>query len=337
MKVRKLFAVLFLFVWALPAAYAQQRLDTAEDANERIRLLATMHTRQGDYVIGGGDLLQIQVFDVPDLSRDVRISDSGYFSLPLLPTRIRASGLTSFQLEEKLVELLQVNGLVSQPHVTVFVKEPRSRNITVIGAVKKPQVIQALRETTLLEALSHTEGLTPDAGSVVLITRPAQPATEGDAETPAREAADSASISVALKDLLESGDPKYNVALQGGDVVSVPRAGVVYVVGAVRRPGGYTLKSDAETMTALKAVALAEGLGDFARPADAVVIRRDAETGKEKEFQVNLNHILSRKAEDFHLQADDILFVPDSVGKRAMRRTAEALIQITTGLVIWRR
>jgi len=113
MKDRRLFAFLFLFVWALPAAHSQQRPNTALDTNERIRQLASIQGRQGDTVIGGGDLLQIQVFDVPDMSRDVRVSDSGYFSLPLVPARIRASGLTTFQLEEKLVELLQVNGLVA--------------------------------------------------------------------------------------------------------------------------------------------------------------------------------------------------------------------------------
>jgi len=337
MKDRRLFAFLFLFVWALPAAHSQQRPNTALDTNERIRQLASIQGRQGDTVIGGGDLLQIQVFDVPDMSRDVRVSDSGYFSLPLVPARIRASGLTTFQLEEKLVELLQVNGLVSNPHVTVFVKETRSRPISVIGAVRRPLVYQAMRETTLLEVLSQAEGLLPDAGSVVVVTRAPAPQADSAAATGTEASAGPESVTIALKDLLESGDPKFNIPLYGGDVVSVPRAGVVYVVGAVGRPGGYTLKSDAETMTALKAVALAEGFKDTARPGDALVIRRDADSGKEREFPVDLRKILARQAEDFHLQPDDILFVPDSLSKRALRRTAEAIIQITTGLVIFRR
>ena len=129
--------------------------------------------KQGDYLIGSGDLLGIEVFDVPELSRDVRVNETGYISLPLMPTKIRAAGLNPIQLQDKFAELLQTNGLVSTPQVTVSVKEQHGQPITVIGAVKNPMVIQALRKTTLLQALSQAGGVADDAGTTVIVTRPA--------------------------------------------------------------------------------------------------------------------------------------------------------------------
>ena len=144
----------------------------AGQANDRIMQLALADkAKQGDYVIGSGDLLSIEVFDVPELTREVRVNESGYVSIPLLPVRVQATGLTTFQFQDKVSELLQVNGLVSHPQITVTVKEQHSAPITIIGAVNKPTTIQAVRQTTLLEALSEAGGISNDAASTVLITR----------------------------------------------------------------------------------------------------------------------------------------------------------------------
>lgn len=271
------------------------------------------------------------------MSRQVRVAESGHISLPLIPVKIRVAGLTSFQVEEKLAELLQVNGLVSNPQIAVFVQEHRSQPVTIVGAVRKPTVYQVIRPTTLLEALSYAEGLADDAGSVVIVTRAPSPSPGSAEGSDGAQSDSSPTITVSLKDLLESGDPRFNIPVYGGDVVSVPRAGVVYVVGAVEKPGGFVLRSDGEEMTALKAIALAQGLKGTAKPSDAVIIRKHPETGKAQEIEVNLSRILGRKAEDVSLRANDILFVPDSTGKKALRRAAEAGIAITTGLIIWRR
>ncbi|MCL6481106.1 MAG: polysaccharide export protein [Firmicutes bacterium] len=328
-KSLRVLVVIALLGAGMPATVAQQKLETPEQTNQRIRELASaFQARGGDYQIGSGDLLRIEVFDVPDLSREVRVSESGYISLPLLPVRVRAGGLTAFQLEEKLAELLQVNGLVRNPQVTVFVKEQRSQPITVIGAVRSPLVYQAIRQTTLLEVLSQAGGIADDAGSVVIVTRPA--VTEDDASAQAQ------TFVIKLRDLLESGDPRYNIPLQGGDVVSVPRAGIVYVVGAVEQPGGFVLQSDSEEMTVLKAVALARGLLGTARPSDAVVLRKDPASGQKREIEVDLKKVMARQAEDIRLYPNDILFVPDSTGKKALRRLGEVGLAITSGLVILR-
>ncbi len=332
-----------LFVLGPFSAFSQQKLETAEETNERLRQLANaFRGKQGDYIIGSGDLVRIEVFDVPELSREVRVNESGYISLPLLPVKVRAGGLTAFQLEEKLAELLEGNGLVSHPQVTVFLKEQRSQPITVIGAVRRPMVYQVIRPTTLLEVLSEAGGIADDAGSVVLITRSAKqdhaPAAtnENTSMDTAEIAAGSQTITVALRDLLASGDPKFNIPLFGGDVVRVPRAGIVYVVGGVERPGGFTLQNDGEQMSVLRVIALAQGMKPSAKPSQAVVIRKDLATGKKTEMEVNLNKIMQRKAEDVHLVANDILFVPDSAGKRALRRTGEVALGLTTGIVILR-
>ena len=330
-----------LFLLGASAAFPQQKIESSHEVNTRIQQLATaVQARQGDYIIGSGDLLRIEVFDVPELSRELRVGESGYISLPLLPVKIRTSGLTPFQLEEKLAELLQVNELVSHPQVSVSVKEQRSQPITVIGAVKKPLVYQALRRTTLLEVLSEAGGIADDAGSTVNVTRAASPAASSD--TPgspdSAEAAppQSLTITINLNDLLESGDSKFNIPLLGGDVVSVPRAGVVYVVGAVDRPGGYVLQNDREQMTTLKVLALAGGLKTTAKPHQAVILRNAKDSSKRQEVAVDLSKVLGRKEEDARLLPGDILFVPDSTGKRALRRVGEMAIGLTSGVAIVR-
>src|SRR5580692_6191518 len=174
-----------ILLLAVPSAFSQQQKSpsvpesapkpmnvVASETNDRIAQLAlASDVKQGDYVIGSGDLLGIEVFDVPELSRDVRVNETGYISLPLMPSKVRAGGLTPFQLQDKLAEALQMNGLVSTPQINVSVKEQHSQPITVIGAVRNPMVIQALRRTTLLQALSQAGGISPEAGSTVIVTR----------------------------------------------------------------------------------------------------------------------------------------------------------------------
>lgn len=310
----------------------------AEETNQRIAQLAQASSmKQGEYLIGSGDLLGIEVFDVPELSRDVRVNETGYISLPLMPTKVRAAGLTPYQLQDKLAELLQTNGLVSTPEVTVSLKEQHSQPITIIGAVKTPQVIQALRKTTLLEALSQAGGIADDAGSTVIVTRPAPDASETadssgppDASTPLTPQ----TFTINLADVLESGDSRFNIPLQGGDVVSVPRAGIIYVVGAVQKPGGFLLQNDLDTMTMLKMLSLAGGTTSTAKSKNAVILRKNPDTGKRDQVPVDLSKVLKLKTPDVQLQANDILFVPDSNGLKALHRAGDVAVSLTTGVGI---
>src|SRR5277367_1185098 len=180
----KLASFLFaLLLCAVPALYGQQKTETPQQTNEKIQELAAQErVKPHDVAVGTGDLLHIEVFDVPELSREVRVGDAGDISYPLIPSKINAAGLTPFQLEQKMEQLLIENGLVTHPQVSVFVKEQNSQPVSVVGAVQKPLVYQVIRPTTLLEILAGAGGITDDAGSVVIVTRsPAAPAARNAA------------------------------------------------------------------------------------------------------------------------------------------------------------
>jgi polysaccharide biosynthesis/export protein len=272
-----------------------------------------------------------------------------------LPVKVKAAGLTAFQLEDKLAELLSTNGLVSHPEITVSVKEQHGQPITVTGAVRTPMVIQAVREMTLLEVLARAGGIAENAAGQILVTRtrpddfegagtlagetettaPAaeadtDPATVADPEPPA--ATESLTTRVGLSDLLDSGDSKYNLILRGGDVVSVPRAGVVYAVGAVRSPGGFVMSNDRQQLTVLKVLALSGGLTPTAKGKNAVIIRQSAEPDE----PVNLGRILAFKDEDPLLLQSDILFVPDSGTKQVMGRVTQTALGLASGVALVR-
>jgi polysaccharide biosynthesis/export protein len=312
-----------------------ETLETAQKTNDRIAQLAlAASVQQGEYVIGSGDLLGIEVFDVPELSRDVRVNQSGFVTLPLLPSKIQASGLTSGEFQDKVTDLLQSNGLVSDAQVTVTIKEQHSEPITIIGAVKMPLVVQAIHQMTLLQALSQAGGIADDAANTVIVTRAphATDATNSSAGVLPQEG----TMTIELSDLLDSGDPQYNIPLIGGDVVTVPRAGVIYAVGAVQHAGGFVMQSDRQRMTVLKVLSLAGGLTSTAKPREAVILRQNSGAPDRQQIPVDLNRILALKAEDLPLQKSDVLFVPDSTGKHAIRRTAEVMLSVATGVAIVR-
>lgn len=171
-----------------------QTVETSQQTNERIRALsaASRALPPHDYVIGDGDLLSVQVFDVQELNRDVRVSQTGTIGLPLVPVRLHVSGLTEIQAQLKIAEVLESNGLVSHPDVSVTVKDRKSKPITIVGAVPHSMVYQADRQVTLIEVLAEAGGISNDAGDTVIITRlEADPAS--DPEPPALGSADTAS------------------------------------------------------------------------------------------------------------------------------------------------
>jgi polysaccharide biosynthesis/export protein len=337
-----------LLILVVPSIFAQQQKPAAApdtsntpvnrvvaETNDRIAQLAlASEVTQGDYVIGSGDLLAIEVFDVPELSREVRVNETGYISLPLMPTKVRVVGLNAYQLQDKLAELLQSNGLVSTPQVTVSVKEQHSQPITVIGAVKNPMVIQALRKTTLLQALSQAGGIADDAGTTVIVTRPSSDVSASADPSDAPTKAAPQTFTISLMDVLESANASFNIPLMGGDVVSVPRAGIIYVVGAVGHPGGFLMQNDLDSMTMLKMLSLAGGTTSTAKLKNAVILRKNPISGTRDQVPVNLSKILSLKSKDIAMQSNDILFVPDSNGLKALHRAGDVAVALTSGIGI---
>ncbi len=328
---------LLLLLFLPQALLCGQELQKSADINTQLFRMAQLDRAAHDYTIGSDDVLQITVFEVPEISGEYRVSSRGQLSLPLLPAKIEAGGLTAGELENSLEQSLRASQLVNNPQVSVSVKDYRSHPITVVGAVRKPTVYQAVGRTSLLQVLAYAEGLADDAGSTVIISHSARRSLAETTASSAGEERPPETIVIRLRDLLESGDSRFNVELEGGDTVAVPRAGIVYVVGAVNRPGGFVLKDDREEMTVLKALALAEDLKPTALRSKAVIVRKDPGKAQSTEIPVDLSKILGAKGSNPVLQANDVLFVPDSGGKRALRRAAEAALQITTGIVIFRR
>jgi polysaccharide biosynthesis/export protein len=344
----------------LTAGINNTKMETTDDWNRRLESLvhsalssAQNRPSPGDYRIGPDDLLRITVFDAPDLSQPVRVSGDGEISLPLLGT-IKAAGLTPRELELVLQALLR-RTYMKDPQVTVTITEMQSHSVSVLGAVNKPGVFQIRGTKTLLEMLSMAEGLAPEAGDAVLVMRgggtvmgsaPALPAnTEKTGNTKisaVKELLTSSSVTssgnsengqtveINLKLLLDSGDPKYNVPVYPGDIVKVKAAGIVYVVGDVKQPGGFPLKDNGH-ITVLQAIALGQGMAPTASKKKATIIRT-AQNGQETEIPIDIGKILSGKAPDLPLRPKDILYVPKSGAKTA----GHAALDTFTRYVIWR-
>ncbi len=144
-------------------------------------------------------------------------------------------------------------------------------------------------------------------------------------------------ITIRLQSLLESGDSAYNILVYGGDVISVPRAGIVYVTGAgIAQPGGYVLQSHGEQITVLKAVALAHGLTGFAKADNAVIMRNNPVTGQRDVIPVRIGQIEKQKTQDVAMKSNDVLYIPDSKGLKVLARGAEAAISIGSSVAIYR-
>lgn len=341
---RALVVLSALSLFPFQSAPCQEKPETPEQTNAKILQMADVwRGHAGEAPLGPGDVLHIEVFDISELTRDVRINQGGDISFPPISDPIHAQGLTSYGLQEKLNQMLKDGGFVSHPQVSVFVKEVNSRPVSVVGAVARPLVYQLDRPTTLIEVIAAAGGIAPDAGSVVMVTR--QKETTGSEGVPAKTDSDAdpakanpgaQTITIRLKDLLESGDASFNIPVHGGDVISIPHAGIIYVTGAVQSPGGFVLQDRTDQITALKAIALAHGPTSTAKLNSALIIRKNPATGIEEMIPVKLGAILARKKGDVYLMADDVLLVPNSKGKKVLYKSGEAMLSITTGLAIVR-
>jgi polysaccharide biosynthesis/export protein len=296
--------------------------------------------QSNNYIIGPEDVLNVDILDVTELSHEYRVSNDGTIYVAILPGPISAAGLTLPQFTTALSKELQSTGMVADPHLTVTVSESRSHSIGITGAVRKPQIYPVFSQTTLLDAFSQAEGLADDASSVAIVHRGdiAVHALGLDKQKDAAQEQNDAfrTVTVDLKGLMENKDANLNVVLYPGDRITVPRAGIVYVLGAVNKPGGFTMKSNSHGITVVQAVALAEDTKSTSVPKHAVIIRNDPEAPEgHKQIPVDLKKIMRGKAPDPMLQAEDILFVPDSAAKRTLHRGAEAALQVTSGVLIY--
>jgi polysaccharide export outer membrane protein len=284
------------------------------------------------YVLGAGDQISIHVVNFEEINdKPISIDLSGAIRLPMVGS-IPASGLTVEQVGSEIAKRLET--YVKHPDVSVSVTEFRSQPVSVIGAVKNPGVQQVQGQKTLVEMLSLAGGLdSTTAGSVLKITRRLEwgPIPLPNAINDPTNQFSVAQISV--KSLLEAKNPEQNILVKPYDVISVPRGETVYVIGEVLKAGGFLL-NDSEQVTVLQVLSMAGGCDRMAQPQHARILRR-VPGALRTDIPVDLRKILDGKTEDVRMQAEDILFVPNSIPKRAAVRAIEAAIQMG-GLAIYR-
>lgn len=265
------------------------------------------------FVLGPGDEVEVTVYGAPDLSAHSRVSSNGNISMPLIGY-VRIGGLSSSEAEGAIEAKLRHENVLNDPQVSVFVKDYGSSGISVAGEVAKPGVYSALGPHRLFDVLQQAGGTTDKAANEAVISH--------------RDQKDATTVHIS-KDPVEMAAS--NVDLQPGDTVVVPRAGIVYVLGEVTRPGGYVLNSTGG-ITVLQVVAVAGGPTHIASAGKTRLLRR-TENGFQEQ-QINLTKLLRGKAHDVSVRNEDILFIPSSTIKTALN--ASALVGIAASTAIYR-
>ena len=284
------------------------------------------------YVLGPEDQITVRVFgaaDIPD--KPVQIENDGTVTLPMIG-RAHAAGLTVEQFQANLVTAYKK--YFKDPQVTVQVNDFRSQPVSVAGNVKTPSVVQLRGNRTLLEVIGQAGGLRTDAGDSVLITRNL---SEGPIPAAGAFTDPSGKYSVAhidIRAVMSGKDPQGNILIKPHDIITVPRARLVYVLGNVTRPGGYVMTEN-ETISVTQAIALAGGWNKTAALSGARVLRADG--GPEREqIPANVKKIMENKAPDLQLRPDDILYIPNSLSKVFSTRGVEEGLGVGTGLLVYR-
>jgi len=252
--------------------------------------------------IAAGDLLEVSVFDSPELTQQVRIGSDGKAQLALIGS-IPVAGMTGQEASEVIARELRDHHFLLAPQVSVLIKEYATQGVSVTGEVLHPGVYQVLGPRTLLDVVSMAGGLTNVADTRITIKR------RGGAEE---------NFTVKLKNDDMQSALANDVQIFPGDLILVPRAGIVYVLGDVNKPGGYVMQDNGK-ITVLQAMAQAGGAGPTAAVNRAVLLRKNGDGYTTSKLQVGK---ISRGQEgDVELHANDIVFLPNSRLKNALKNT----------------
>jgi polysaccharide export outer membrane protein len=260
-----------------------------------------------------GDLVEVAVYNVAELTTKARVSSKGEVYLPLIDY-VHVAGLTAEEAEGLIQKRLSDGGFVKNPHVTLFVDQYASQGASILGEVARPGVYPVPGQQRLFDLISAAGGFTDKAGRSITVTHRDQP------DKP---------ITVPLSRNVND-NPESNIAILPGDTIIVRKADLVYVVGDVGRPSGFLM--DSGHLTVLQAIALAGGTTRTANLGGTRIIHRGV--GGLSETPVELKKILRAKAPDVTMQADDILFVPTSATKVFAGRAMEAAMQAATAASI---
>jgi polysaccharide export outer membrane protein len=306
-------ALLFLVTLLLSDATAQQKSSASASVGNGNGSGGFASGAAGP--IGAGDLVEMSVFDTPELSGKLRVSNTGDIILPLVG-QVHVAGLTANDVETLIRQRFIDGGFVRDPQVTVFIVEYATQGVSVLGEVRTPGIYPALGPHNLVEYISIAGGLTPLAGTTITITRSGHPD-------------ESQQIKISST---AAPNPLNNPEIFPGDSIFVEKTGLIYVIGDVVRPGGFPMDHN-DHLTILQAIALAQGTTYSAKKSSSVIIR-SAPQGRET-IPVDLKKILASKAADEPLQDNDILFVPNSSAKTALKN-AEAILPIAASATIYR-
>ena len=263
--------------------------------------------------ISAGDLLEVGVFDTPELSGKLRVNEGGEIALPVAGP-LQVEGMTAEEAAAAVEQRLLSTQILKDPHVSIFIVEYATQGVTVTGEVKSPGIYPLLGSHGLVDLLSAAGGVTPNAGRVVSVTHKADPGNPQMIHMDSRP-----------------GKIVENVDIQPGDTIVVARAGVAYVVGDVGHPGGFMIDGN-DRLTVLQLVALAAGTTKTSAQDKARLIRRTP-NGRE-EMPIKLKAMMNGKVIDIPLEDGDILFIPSSKGKIFAYRGMDSAIGLTSGLAI---
>jgi polysaccharide export outer membrane protein len=289
-------------------AQANQRLFAAAAADTA----SAVATSADEYQLGAQDRINVIVFGAETFSGEFAVDESGSIAVPLLGP-VPAANRTPRQLEEDLEARLRET-YMRDPHVTVSVLEMRSHGISVLGAVNAPGVHQVAGKATLLDVLAQAEGLSAEAGNRITVTRPGATGEEN--------------IEVNLSSLLFGGTPGANVEVRAGDIVHVHSASLVYVVGEVNNPGGFTMPLG-EQMTVLQALSMAQGTNNLAADWNSVIVRTRPD-GSQTEVPVDVGKVLDGEVAPPTMEPSDVLYIPRNGVKAAAIGVANAFVRMFT-------
>jgi polysaccharide export outer membrane protein len=311
---RKIYTVAVIAGWLILGLAEPSRAQPAEvkpSATQAGSAPATATQISQRYRIGAGDVLDIRILNRPQLSRDtVRVEGDGMIRMPLIDGSIQAACKSEGELASEIAQ--RYLKFYRNPQVDVFVKEYHAREVALIGAVNEQGRYQMQRRLRLLELLSFAKGPSEKAGQTINIVRgPRTDICANDNET----SPEGGFISLRLNDTLR-GDEKANPFVQSGDIITIPEAAQVYVVGNVYNPKTLALR---EPITVSRAIAMAGGPLRDSKTERIHIVRQTPDAGGQSELYVNLKLIAHKQAEDIILQPNDIVEVPESTGKSVIR------------------
>jgi polysaccharide export outer membrane protein len=311
------YVVLICMFWAAIQAHSQGGLATRPPAAP-------------EYVLGPGDQVVFHVIDMEEISdKPVRVDPNGFVDIPEAG-HFKVSGLTIEQFKAELSTRL--SKYITNPKITVGLTEDHSRPVSIIGSVNSPGLHELPGPKHLIDVIAMAGGIRGDAGYKVIVTREQK---WGKIPLPNAIVDQPTGMSIAwvsVDDLQASRNPADNILIMPNDIITIPRAEVVYVLGTVHKPGGFELSSH-PTISLLQALSLAGGSDRDASLKDAKIIRPSKGDGKPIEIPVNISKILHGDNSDFPLLGNDVLYLPSSGAKVTLRRAGDILQLVGTAAV----